>query len=254
MTEKTESGSIENASSPIEERCLNCQLTLTGPFCSRCGQARSARLIPFKTWVGDFLAGFLELDSNLLRTLKRVFFQPGQATVDFAEGRRVAFTGPVKVYIIVSAISIATMSLWGAVSPENAQLAQGSNADPDFQDRVQFLFPFANLLSPFLTAGVLAVFHRGLFYQLHLAFSLHFWTFFVAIGTPLIFIPPTSVWALVALGIIMLLVTGYVFLAHRRVYAASMLTRFVSAGAVLLSVPIASLLIFQLMILLASQL
>ena len=233
------------------ERCLNCQSKLDGPFCSQCGQKKSARLTPIKDWVGDFFGAFLKLDSKLLRTMKSLLLRPGQATLDFAAGHRVPYSGPARVYIIVSAISIAAMTLHGAFSPNNAMLTPGINVDDDVQKRIQFLFPFFNLLSPLLTAGVLAVLQRGQFFQLHLAFSLHFWTFVIAITTPLIFIPPTSVWSLVGLACLTLIVTGYLFVAHYRVYAMPLLERIFIGSILLFSLPFAALVFTGLLIAIA---
>jgi hypothetical protein len=234
-----------------DNRCLNCQATLTGPYCSQCGQARSARLVPFVDWAGEFLETCCNLDSKFLRTLKRILLQPGQATVDFAAGRRVPYTGPARVYIIVSAFSIAAMTLQGAFAPNSGMVIPGLNPDPDFQKTVQFLFPFVNLLSPFLTATILAIYQRKTFFQLHLAFSLHFWTFLIAAGTPLIYIPPISLWSLAAFAGLSLISAGYLFIAHRRVYAMPLLHRLVAWVLVLCSVPFATILFTLLLFLLA---
>ncbi len=219
-------------------QCLNCQADLGGDFCSQCGQAKSARLLPAREWASEFFATFLKLDSKLLRTTQQILFQPGQATVSFGKGHRVAFSSPARVYIIVSAISIAVMSLQGVFS--QPVVVPGLDAADGFQRRVQLLFPFVNLLSPFVTAGILAICQPRFYFQLHLAFSLHLWTFLVAIGTPLVFIPPTSIWSLVALAVLSLITTVYLFLAHRRVYVMQTPNRIIVCGIVLASVPIAS--------------
>lgn len=241
---------------PDNECCLNCQTKLEGPFCSQCGQAKSARLNPIKDWIGDFSGAFLKLDSRLLRTVKRILLQPGQATLDFANGKRVPYSGPLRIFIVVSAISIATMTLHGALAPDNVVADPGNNlgvpADADYQKRVQFLFPFFNLLSPLVTAGILALFQRKQFFQLHLAFSLHFWTFMIAIATPLIFIPPTSIWVLVVFACLSIAVTWYFFVAHSRVYAMAVLNRILIGGVILSSVPIATIVITLLLAILAS--
>ena len=234
------------------DRCLNCTAILEGPYCSQCGQAKSARLIPFRVWMAEFVENFLSLDSKLLKTLNRILFQPGQATVDFAAGRRVPYSGPIRVYIIVSAVSIAVMALHGVFAAENGMIAPGVRPDADFQKRVQFLFPFVNLLSPFVTAAMLAILQRKQFCQLHLAFSLHFWTFLVAIGTPMIFLPPVSVWSLAATAGLALILMCYLYIAHRRVYATPMLDRLVACGVVFCSVPFAMIAFTILLLLLAT--
>lgn len=218
--------------------CLNCQTHLEGPFCGKCGQPQAARLMPAREWLGDFFGTFFKLDSKLLRTMKKILFQPGQATLDFGAGHRVPYSGPAKVYIIVSAISIAAMTLQGVFGLAQNIEIPGLNLDAAFQKRVQFLFPFINLLSPFVTAGILMVFQQRIFFQLHLAFSLHFWAFMVAITTPLIFIPPTSIWSLVGSLVLCLVSSIYLFLAHCRVYVIPLLNRILICGIVLLSVPL----------------
>ena len=233
-------------------RCLNCQTDLTGPFCGQCGQARSARLVPVNDWLGDFFGTFFKLDSKLLRTIKKILLQPGQATLDFAAGHRIPYSGPAKVYIIVSAISIAAMTLLGFFSAK-MEIPGWEDAE-GLQKKIQFLFPLVNLLSPIVTAGILAVFQRGLFFQLHLAFSLHVWSFFVVVTTPLIFIPPTSIWSLVAFGGFCVVTSVYLLLAHRKVYTMPLLNRLGICGIVVMSVPVASLAIFFLLFVLAALL
>lgn len=237
-----------------DDRCLNCQATLEGPYCSQCGQAKSARLIPFKEWVSDFLETFIDFDSKMLKTLKSILFHPGQATLDFAEGRRVSFSGPARVYIVVSAVSIAAMTLHGVFDASIGMLTSGLDASADFQKRISFLFPILNLLSPFLPAGILALVQRKQLFQLHLAFSLHFWTYLVVIWTPPIFFPQTSIWSLVAYVGVSLLSVGYLFMALRRVYAMPMLKRLAVCGAVMASVPLASILFMLLIFMLALML
>lgn len=235
------------------ERCLNCNSLLDGEFCSQCGQAKSARLVPLKTWMSDLFGSFIDLDSRLLRTLVQLFFYPGQATLDFAEGHRVSYTGPARIYIFVSAISIAAMTLAGAFERTNEMFYLGTEVSEEFQKRVQFLFPFVNLLSPFLTAGLLALFQRAQFFQLHLAFSLHFWAFQIGVTTPLIFLAPTSIWMLLSFAAVSIIVTCYLYIAHRRVYSLSLPRRLFMCLVVLCSIPLASFLFVALLFVLSSS-
>jgi hypothetical protein len=184
--------------------------------------------------------------------MKETLFQPGRATVNFGKGHRVPYASPAKVYIIVSAISIAAMSIQSDFGLGVA--IPGLEADADFQKTVSFLFPFINLLSPFLTAGILVVLQRKFLFQLHLAFSLHIWAFYIAVATPILFIPQASIWAVVGFLTLCIVGVGYVFLAHRRVYNVPWYERFVVVGAVLLSIPVASLLFILFLFVLASLL
>ena len=236
-----------------EELCLNCHAPLSGDFCSQCGQAKSSQLVPLKAWATDLFESFVDLDSKLLRTLLRLFTSPGKATLDFAEGHRVPYTSPARIYIFISAISIAAMTFGGVFSKSNEMLFPGMDVSEEAQKRVQFLFPFINLLSPFLTAGLMAIFQRRQFFQLHLAFSLHFWAFQIALTTPLIFIPHTSIWMLAAFALVSLVVTCYVYAAHRRVYSMSTVRRVFMCFALLCSIPLASFLFTALLLALSSS-
>ena len=229
-----------NSEAPDQQVCLNCGAHVSGDFCSQCGQASGDRLVPVSDWFKEFFESFLSLDSKLLRTLTKVLLQPGEATIDFGRGKRVQYVSPAKIYIIVSAISIAAMTIQGAFSGD--ALSMGVNLDREMQKKMQFLFPIVNLLSPFLTAGILALVQHRFYFQLHLAFSLHIWTFFVAVATPMIFIPPTSVWAIISFLALTLIVTGYLLIAHTRVYAMSIAQRLFSCCILVMSIPFASLL------------
>ena len=73
----------------------------------------------------------------------------------------------------------------------------------------------------------------------------------IAITTPLIFIPPTSIWSLVGLAGLTLVVTGYLFAAHYRVYAMPLLERIFIGSVLLLSLPVAAIVFTALLVLLA---
>ncbi len=202
--------------------------------------------------MGDFLETFINFDSKILKTLKQVLLHPGQATLDFAEGRRAPFAGPARVYIVLSAVSIAVMTLHGVFDASISMVIPGLDADAVTQKAIQYLFPILNLLSPFLPAGLLALIQREQFFQLHLAFSLHYWIFLVVIWTPPIFIPQTSIWSLLAYSAVSLISVVYLILAHRRVYAMPMLKRLAICGVVLFSIPLASFLFVLLLLILGS--
>lgn len=232
----------------LEEPCLNCQAKLSGPFCSQCGQAKEARLVPLKTWFFDFTESFLSFDSKLLATLVRVLFRPGQATLDFANGRRAPFSGPIQFYIVASALSIAIMSMFGIFSSGNPLLFPEGSNDGEFQNRVQFLFPFVNLFSPFLTAIVLLAFHPKKYFQLHLAFSLHLWSFLVILGTPLVFVPLTGLWPLLSFLILSSILIFYVFTAYQKIYPSPLIHRFLICATILFTLPLSTVVFFFVLI------
>ena len=229
--------------SPVDQRCSNCSEPVDGPFCAHCGQnVRKSQLVPISVWLLEVTSLFLSLDSKLYRTLKRIVFQPGQATLDFAEGRRVPFTSPSKVYIVVSAISIGLMTLLGLFTKE-ALVIPGIDVDDGFIQRFQLLFPFLNLLSPCVTALVLWGLDRQTYLQIHIAFSLHVWTFVVIVTTLLVLVEPGRLLFLLILGFVSLWIFVYVILAYRTVYETSIQLQAVGSMVVLASVLFAMIVI-----------
>jgi hypothetical protein len=84
--------------------CLNCDAELHGPFCSRCGQ----RVIPpypsVRALAGDAWEEISGWDGRYMRTLRRLFGQPGGLTVDVLEGHRARYVSPVRLYLVASVL------------------------------------------------------------------------------------------------------------------------------------------------------
>ena len=82
-------------------------------YCAACGEKRPDR----DDWKLQTIAGetFSELtnleQSKLLQTLKLLVFTPGALTRDYWSGRRKAYLGPVKLYLIFFALSLLLYSI-----------------------------------------------------------------------------------------------------------------------------------------------
>jgi hypothetical protein len=84
------------------ENCLNCGEVLTGQHCSHCGQRASVRVISLWGMLKDVAGDLLDWDSRIWRTLRPLAFKPGWLTREFLLGRRVSFTPPFRMYLILS--------------------------------------------------------------------------------------------------------------------------------------------------------
>jgi hypothetical protein len=84
------------------ENCLNCGEVLTGQHCSHCGQRASVRVISLWGMLKDVTGDMLDWDSRVWRTLRPLAFKPGWLTQQFLLGRRVSFTPPFRMYLILS--------------------------------------------------------------------------------------------------------------------------------------------------------
>ncbi|MEM9055955.1 MAG: DUF4286 family protein [Pseudomonadota bacterium] len=83
-------------------RCRNCLQPLTGQYCAECGQRDKNRMISLFELFRDFIGDLFELDSRLWRSLVPLLFRPGKLTLEYLSGRRVRYTPPLRMYLVLS--------------------------------------------------------------------------------------------------------------------------------------------------------
>ena len=85
-------------------RCLNCNSTLDGVYnyCPNCGQENNNNDVSFSTLFKDYLSNYFAYDSKFVRTIKPFFLKPGFLTIQFNEGKRVAYAHPLRLYFLTS--------------------------------------------------------------------------------------------------------------------------------------------------------
>ena len=224
-------------------RCPNCSATLTGAYCSNCGQERihpedlSAR--HFVRELADEIAN-LHWRFKILRSL-RGLLTPGFLTNEFLAGRRQSHLSPLKLYLVCAALfflsaPVAGFRLAAMVEQDPtgdldrlvATRVAARGLDPSlfsarFDIRVQSVYTIS------LGAGALALalLLQGLFrrhrspYGAHLMFALHYVSFMylvtAAAGIGRTWGASTSAAVLVAF----LVIGGYLIAALKRVYVES---------------------------------
>lgn len=103
---------LDASRSPVASTspCLNCGTTLTGAYCAACGQQRVDLVVP--TWhvLREAFADATDIDGRLLRTA-RALLSPGKLTVEFLQGRRAPYVGPLKLFLMTGAALSATWAL-----------------------------------------------------------------------------------------------------------------------------------------------
>lgn len=85
--------------------CANCDAAAAGAYCAACGQkrARPGDLGVAHAW--EHLADeLLDVDGRIFRTLRVLFTQPGQLTVDFLAGRRLRYVHPLRLFLVISGL------------------------------------------------------------------------------------------------------------------------------------------------------
>lgn len=229
---------IEGEREREPSRCENCTAPLHGPFCAQCGQEDRPAVVPMGVWLRDATSDLLQLDVRLFTTLGLLLRQPGELTRRYLAGRWSEQTPPLRLYLIVSAVSIAAMSFFGILQID-AVLRDAQTEDLEalrtffgvedphdplfqarFNRRLNTVFPIFNLITPFALSLALKLVYRRRLMQEHLVFALHYSAAFVAYGSVAVpvfpYAPPSLQLALaVAMFVGML---GYLLLAMKHHY------------------------------------
>ena len=117
---------------------MNCGATLSGAYCSACGQEARIETPTVGEFVREFVQDQMALEGKLWRTLKLLVIRPGVLTVDYIAGRRQCYIRPLRLYLALSVVFFAVSGLnshtpWFQADPgeENKPLfSAGHKASP----------------------------------------------------------------------------------------------------------------------------
>lgn len=96
---------------PKTERCLNCYEPTPGAYCASCGQRNADYRVSLRELVGDALDGLFQIDSRISRTILPFLFRPGFLTREYNAGRRMRYTSPLRMYLLLSVTYFFALSL-----------------------------------------------------------------------------------------------------------------------------------------------
>jgi len=107
---------------PKPSQCRNCEFTLTGEYCARCGQRDLDFRRDWRGIISEVSSTFLNLDGKVPQGLFALLFRPGYLTKRFLEGARASQIPPLRLYLLIS----LCFFLWIVPSPDEAV---GAGAD-----------------------------------------------------------------------------------------------------------------------------
>ena len=111
--------------SPIREgACLNCRTSLTGPYCSACGQRAQVHR-SLRTFLGDLIQGLFNFEGKIWRTLPLLVWRPGEMTRRYVAGERARFVSPVALYLFSVFLMFAVLNLTGTIDPNATPMTSG---------------------------------------------------------------------------------------------------------------------------------
>lgn len=201
--------------------CRNCETPLDGDFCRNCGQKNIDLDRPITSLVGEFLKDSLDVDGRALRTLQLLFRQPGALTSEFLRGRRLRYTPPLRLYLVVSVTFFVVVSWFAS---RGVLLDPGQDPDRDALSQAQFLSDelprLMFLLLPVFAMLLKLVFRDRLYFE-HLIFSLHLHSaafILLAFILPLERVASNSWFAFLAQISVFVYLLIYIVRSVRRVY------------------------------------
>lgn len=233
--------------------CPNCREQLLGQYCHRCGEQRfELERLSLRRFAGNSLHELVDIEhSKIWKTFSALVFRPGFLTGEYLAGRRSLYLSPVKVCLVVFALSLFLYSIYKPVAVYDLQTMiegdqsgawekmVGELAGRKQMPREVFIervnekwqvyvswFQITNVIFFALLLQIAYLFSNRYFVE-HLIFSLHFlsftflstvilWPVYILVG-----VKPTTASLLLSLFITLIGIV-YLFFALRTVYRQSL--------------------------------
>ncbi len=155
--------------------CNNCSEGMPpgARFCPGCGQSVKEVSRPWTEFVREALAELFDVDGRMLVSMRLLLTRPGLLTMEYVAGRRVSYTSPLRLYLVISLVFFLVLPLF---------LPSISVTNPDHKLSVDLYSKSMFLLLPAF-ALLLKLFYRPVFFINHLVFSVHlFSAMFIVFG------------------------------------------------------------------------
>lgn len=217
-----------------EEFCKNCgeHLADRAEFCSYCGQSLKEFSRPWLEFARESLAELTDFDGRMMQSMRLLLTKPGFLSREYIDGRRVAHTPPIRMYLVISLVFFFVLPLI---------LPGSSVTSPDHEFSVDLYSKGMFILLP-IFALLLKLFYRRYFYIDHLVFTAHlFSAMFIVFAVLLATESLADRYTLVMLGqvIVTAYMVAYLVVALRANYSEGWLkSTFKFLGLMLTFLPI----------------
>jgi hypothetical protein len=225
---------------PAAPECTNCGAPLHGPFCAACGQESKPLDPPVRYFVREFAQELFDVDSRVVRSLRRLVFSPGLLTREHVEGRRAPWVSPLKLYLLTSVAAFAVQAVAGDHGAMNMSFTPGPGEPmtPEIERLNTTLAAVRTDLIPRVMFVLVPLFawlvgrvrrDSARHYPAHLVFALHVFaaTFAVRAAVTAVTLPlPGPAAGPWRNSIVAIYGTSYMVLALRAAYGGSWLRAF----------------------------
>lgn len=110
-------------------RCRNCGGDAPGAYCPACGQETRIALPRVGEFVREAAGRLVAWDGRLWRTLATLAFRPGVLTREYFAGRRRRYVGPARLFLALSLLLFALLSVLRSPTLIGDELLIGTEAE-----------------------------------------------------------------------------------------------------------------------------
>ncbi|MBB1284017.1 DUF3667 domain-containing protein [Flavisolibacter sp. BT320] len=118
-----------------EKDCLNCGAQVAGRYCHRCGQENVVTHQSFWSLTKHFVYDILHFDGKFFHTIGYIFSRPGFVPRQYAEGKRMRYLDPVRMYLFTSAVFFLVFFSFDSIKLNN----NGLSGKLDNDDRIELI-------------------------------------------------------------------------------------------------------------------
>jgi hypothetical protein len=147
--------------------CRNCKqgLPAEAVYCPVCGQSVKAIVRPWREAIREVSSELLDFDGRMLHSFRLLITRPGFLSFEYIQGRRVSYTSPLRMYLVISL-------LFFLILPMILPPSTGAVTNPDHTVSADNYSQAMFLLLP-IFALLLKLFYRKTYYLAHLVFAVH---------------------------------------------------------------------------------
>ncbi len=201
--------------------CPTCKQVVATAFCPTCGEtAVDWRDLTLRGLARQAFETFIAIDGKLVRSFRMLLRQPGDLSLAYLRGQRVAFTGPFRVFLFANMLFFATQSLtenslvgtklqshlhdqdWSGIARRlvASRLAELQTTlelySPVFDHAVVLNAKSLIILMvlPFTIALILTFMRTRRPFVAHVVFALHFYAFLMILLCALLIVETASAW------------------------------------------------------------
>ena len=126
---------MKNTGMPV---CTNCSHPLQSEsnYCSHCGQSVVSFQKPIKPVLADMIHETLDIDGRMFLSLKTLFLKPGLLSLEYAQGKRMKYTPPLRMYLVISIIFFVLIA---QLAPGGLGLSDNLPSHSEYYPRIMFL-------------------------------------------------------------------------------------------------------------------